>query len=158
MSVNINVNNVDFSCVPMIKEGFNGQHENIAWMCNDRTVENFELVWNSRHVAPPPTLAQLIAQQRAAPPPNSPPARIITDKSYYCGRTLPSVPGSQVIKDGNFKCRIRAPNNGKLTPTQCNTISAAWEDHMCLYPSSFGCDTTNGWFNMTSPDGKCGKN
>jgi len=141
----------------MIKEGFNGQHENIAWMCNDRTVENFG--WNSFSVSPPPTLAQLIAQQRSAPPANSPPARITTGKSYVCNRTLPSVPGSSAsLSNNNTKCTLKAPNNGRLTPAQCNTISAGWEDHKCVYPSLFGCDTTNGWFNMTSPANSCGKN
>jgi hypothetical protein len=34
MSLNININNINYTCAPMIKEGFQGNEENIGWMCS----------------------------------------------------------------------------------------------------------------------------
>ena len=130
MSVNINVDNVNFSCVPMIKEGFNGQHENIAWMCNNKTVENF---WAN--------------------------PKYMTAKTDVCNITLPSVAGSTVsksIRASGPVCTIRGPNWGTLTKAQCNSVGAQWDGSYCVYLPVFGCDV--GWFSIPTNPNFCGKN
>jgi len=48
MSFNIKLKNVDFSCAPMIVEGFNGKNEVIAYNCNKKgkVIEKFETSGN----------------------------------------------------------------------------------------------------------------
>jgi hypothetical protein len=42
MSLNININEINYECTPIVNEGFNGKKENIAWMCNEKKkVETF---------------------------------------------------------------------------------------------------------------------
>jgi hypothetical protein len=84
---------------------------------------------------------------------------MIQEKSYVCNITLPSVAGSQVVKDWkNTKCTIRGPNWATLTKAQCSSVGADWDGSYCVYAPRLGCDTANGWFNMTSPANFCGKN
>jgi hypothetical protein len=41
MSININIQNVNYSCAPIIKEGFNGVKETISWSCSEKPIEKF---------------------------------------------------------------------------------------------------------------------
>lgn len=46
MSFNLKLKNIDFSCAPMVVEGFDGNNKVIAYKCNkkEKFIENFQQV------------------------------------------------------------------------------------------------------------------